>query len=161
MTISSVYNSFRWLVAPLVCLLLVCQVLALCIVLVTPSSLHTPSGSPVDFHAHDHVETQQAPGYGSGKDAKSGQYYALVSSNSVLASMDQSSPHFAEHDCCDNNEDALRTAVLMVFAFGIVLILIRIVGALNYRFSGAANRNSRPTEYGYPRPHLVFCRLLN
>lgn len=162
MTISSVHNSFRWLVAPLVGLLLLCQILAICIVPTTMSSLHSPSDATVHFQIHDHCGTQQLSSSGGAQDADLVQQSVSTPapSISVLAVPDQSSPHIAEHNCCDNNEDALRAMIFLVFAVAIILFLIRIAGAPNIACSGAA-RNLRPSEDGYPRPHLVFCRLLN
>lgn len=163
MIIRSVYNSFRWLVPPLVALLLVCQVLAICIVSVSASSLHLSLESPVHFHTHGHGETQQGLSSHIAQNAESGQQLVTASapSASVIESTNHSSPHIAEHDCCDANEDTLRAAIFITLAFGIVLTLIRIVGAPGIRFSGAASRNSRQSDYGYPRPHLVYCKLLN
>lgn len=163
MTISRVHNSFRWLVTPLVCVLLMCQVLAICIVSVTLPSLHTTSESPGYLNTHDHGGTQHTLNFEYTRGAESGQQSASTPAPSISVPVmpDRSSPHIAEHDCCDNNEDALRAAIFILLAFGVVLLLLHIVGAPGIRFSVAASRHSRQTEYGYPRPHLVYCKLLN
>ena len=163
MTITSVYNSFRWLVAPLIGLLFGCQVLAICIVSHSTSSLDFPSESPVHLHAHGHGETKQGLSSHAGIFAESEKILVTAPAPlaSVIESTNHSSPHIAEHDCCDANEDTLRTAILITLAFGIVLTLMRIPGASSCSAFGATRRNSPVSEDGYPRPHLVYCKLLN
>ncbi len=163
MSIAKVYNSFKWLVTPLVGLMLACQALALCVVLAAVPHHESQLTAPVHPPALSDVGTKESLHGSSSHDADLGIQSASEQPTSTFIPHlnSHSYPHSADHDCCNDDTDTMRVAVLIVLWFAIALRLIRPGDLRIFSFFFISRYKPHEREAGYPRPHLVHCKLLN